>query len=216
MLTLRHIARRLSWTRHIARVGTALGLAAMLGGIAGCADDPSAAAPTSPPPAAQPSQSLLSTVTSITSTVGTVVNGLLWTSPVTSATASATIGPNGGSFGIPNGIQVVVPKGAVSTNVSFSVTRVPGVVVAYEFQPHGTKFAVPVEIHQPTQGTNLLKLAPGTPLTGVYVPDLSTLDQLLGTALGTEFRSATVSADGQWIDFTVQHFSGYLVAWGSN
>lgn len=162
-------------------------------------------------PAEAPSRGL---VTSTTSALLTAVVGLQWSSPVSQATATRVIGPDGGSLSIPNGITVTVPKGAVSTNVTFSVTRLPGTIVAYDFQPHGTTFAVPLTIEQPTLGTNLTKLPAATSVQGAYFPLASSLDQLLGTALVSEFQPTFVSADKAWIKFTVQHFSGYMVSTG--
>jgi len=129
---------------------------------------------------------------------------------------SKVIGPAGGSFSIANGIKVVVPPNAVSSNITFSVTRLPGVLVAYDFQPHGTVFAKPLIIQQPTLGTNLFKLDPAADIEGAYFPSSSLLDQTTGTAEVTEFEPTFVSADKAWITFTVQHFSGYIVASGRN
>jgi hypothetical protein len=198
----------------IARVATAIGSAALAGVLASlvaCGDAPSA------PNFAGRGTNLpaLQTATAPTSaTAGTVVNGLLWTKAVKQTTSSSVIGAAGGSLSIPNGIKVIVPKGAVASNVTFSVTRLPGTIVAYDFQPHGIKFAVPVQIEQPTLGTNLFKLDPAKSIDGAYFPDATSLDQQTGTVSVTEFEPTFVSADKAWIKFTVQHFSGYVVAWG--
>lgn len=166
-----------------------------------------------------PNTPRLPTPTTINRTVtadgsDTPVTGLLWTRAATQASVTATIGPNGGSLSITNGIKMVVPKGALSSNVTITITRVAGNVVAYNFAPHGTVFAVPVEISQPTQGTNLSKLPGGANVEGAYFTDLSLLNENAGTADVAEFEPTFVSADKAWIDFTVNHFSGYMVSTG--
>jgi hypothetical protein len=152
--------------------------------------------------------------TTLTSTLATTVNGLLWTKPVSQMTQSAVIGPAGGSVSIPNGVRLIVPKGAVSTNVTFSVTRLPGTIVAYDFQPHGTTFAQPLTVQQPTLGTNLFKLDPATSIQGAYFLGTSLLNETTGTAAVAEFEPTFVSADKAWVTFTVNHFSGYIIATG--
>lgn len=199
-------------------------------GLTACTEAPTAPAAPAPAPTASLGKltgkllgtastltsTLTSTITSTTTSLtGTLVNGLLWSSPVSETSASAVIGPKGGTVSIPNGIRVVVPAGAVSSDVRFSVTRLPGIIVAYEFQPHGTTFAVPVKIEQPTGGTSLLGLLgvqPTRTVRGAYFAEKSLLDQLLGTAVVSEFRPASISADRQWIRFDVDHFSGYMVS----
>lgn len=186
--------------RSIAIGGLAGALAVV---IAACAD-----APTSPSRSVTPTGSA-SHASSPPPTQ--VVKGLLWTKAVSEKTVSQTIGPAGGSLSIPAGIKVIVPKGAVSRPVTFSVTRIAGNVVAYDFQPHGTTFAVPIQIEQPTLGTNLMKQPAVKSISGAY---FSWLNQASGTAGVTEFRPTFVAADKAWIKFTVEHFSGYMVSTG--
>ena len=223
MASIPNAGRTPLWVR---RIGSVFGITAVLAitGLTACADAP--AAPPTPTASASLSQltgtltgTLTATTSTLTSTVtsltGTVVHGLLWTSPVGEQSASRVIGPAGGSLSMQDGIKVVVPRGAVSRDVRFSVTRLPGIIVAYDFQPHGIKFAVPVQIEQPTAGTGLLGLLrsnPETTVRGAYFAKQSLLDQLLGTAVVTEFRPASISADRKWIRFTADHFSGYMVS----
>jgi len=170
-------------------------------------------APTSPE--ASMSAAPTSSSHSLTSTISsTAVTGLLWTKSVSQATSSAVIGPSGGGVSIPNGVKLIVPKGAVTSNVTFSVTRVPGIIVAYDFQPHGMTFAQPLTIQQPTLGTNLFKLDPATSVQGAYFLGTSALNQITGTATVAEFEPTFISADKAWITFTVKHFSGYMLATG--
>jgi len=210
MSLLRNTAPAPTQRRHMARVATALGSAVTAGITAltvACADGPTA-------PTARPSSSTATTRTTPTTPSGTAVRALLWTKPVSQATSSHVIGPAGGSVSIPDGIRVIVPKGAVTTNVTFTVTRLPGIAVAYDFQPHGTKFAVPVQVEQPTLGTNLRGLDPAAAIEGGYFADDAALNQSTGSAVVTEFRPTFVTPDKAWVKFTVDHFSGYLVSSG--
>ena len=140
---------------------------------------------------------------------GTTVSALLWTKPAAEKIVSGVIGPKGGTISIPAGVALVVPPGAVSKPTTFTITRLPGTIVAYDFEPHGT-FNRPVEIHQPTLGTNLFKWTPSK-ISGAY---FTSLNQHTGTATVTELEPTLVSADKAWIVFTTKHFSGYIFAGG--
>jgi hypothetical protein len=149
-----------------------------------------------------------------TSTSGTTVGVLRWTTPATQATVSAVIGSAGGSFAHPSGLRLTVPKGAVSSNVTFSITRRPGGVVAYDFQPHGIRFAQPLTVQHPTAGTNFFQLSNPGAVEGAYFADASGINASTGTAVVNEFRPTSVSADRGAIAFTVSHFSGYIITTG--
>lgn len=147
-------------------------------------------------------------------TSSTNVQTLLWTKSVSQATVTKVIGPRGGELSFPAGMKLIVPRGAVSSDVTFQVTRLPGNIVAYDFEPHGTTFAVPLELKQPTLGTNLFKLPPATRAAGAYFLSASALNQAAGTADVAEFETTFVSANRAWITFSVKHFSGYLISTG--
>ena len=201
---LSKLSRRLSLRPSYNALAGVVAAAAALMIIAACADQPTTA-----PPSVHPVAPAMSTTTTTTT-----VNALLWTKAVAQTTVSKVIGPAGGSLSIPNGIKVTVPPGAVASNLTFSVTRLPGTIVAYDFQPHGTVFAAPLLIEQPTLGTNLFKLDPASSIQGAYFLSTSMLDQTNGTAAVSEFEPTFVSADKAWVRFTVKHFSGYLVSSG--
>jgi hypothetical protein len=191
---------------------------ALVATLAGCAADATApVAPASPSLVGTVTRTVTTTVTTVTGTVGnvvnTLVNGLLWTKPVTETTVTKVIGPAGGTLSIPNGIRLTVPPGAVASNTQFRITRLAGNVVAYEFEPHGT-FALPLTIEQPTLGTNLFKLSEVNTISGAYFKDSSLINELLGTATVSEFAPTFVSADRAWVTFTVKHFSGWMVSSG--
>jgi len=146
------------------------------------------------------------TVRSLTS-----VTGLLWLNTQSETQARATIGPRGGSISLGNNVKLTVPAGAVRRNTTFAIKRLPGLMVAYDFEPHGTTFDVPLIIEQSTAGTNFASWK--TPqVRGAYFPHSGLLNQLLGRALVSEFRPATLSPDRRTIRFTVEHFSGYMVS----
>ena len=195
-----------TWRRfHAIAVGlVTVGFAAL---AVACGDSPSGPVPRSLTSGADASYS----VAGAKPEKPTKVKGLTWTKEVSEVTERRVIGPDGGTISIPAGIRITVPKGAVSSPVAFSVTRLAGKVVAYSFEPHGTTFAVPLLIEQPTLGTNLMKLPPVSSIEGAY---FSELNQISGIGVVTEFEPTFVSADKAWIRFTVKHFSGYMVSTG--
>ena len=84
---------------------------------------------------------------------------------------AALIGPAGGTVTGPDGVQVVVPAGALIQPTTLTVTRSsvgaplapadnPAAGPIYEFLPHGLVFNKPVTIRMPLTGN-----APGTPLS---------------------------------------------------
>jgi hypothetical protein len=124
------------------------------------------------------------------------------------------IGAAGGSLALPGGATLVVPKGAVAANTTFTITRLPGRIVAYDFQPHGKTFAAALTVKQPGAGTNLAAVSAAA-LQGAYFADATRLDQANAAAVVDEFApSTTVAADRSSVSFTVKHFSGYLMSTG--
>jgi hypothetical protein len=209
-MPLRNIFLPLSRPRHTVRRALRPIASVLTLGVAGvavaCAD-----APTGPSPAGAPA--LATSTSTSTSTAGSSVDVLKWSQPVTQATVTATIGAAGGTLTMPNGATLTVPRGAVSTSTTFGITRLPGRVVAYDFQPHGRSFAVPVAIRQPAAGTNMAQVS-ASALQGAYFPQTTSLNQTYGTATVTEFRPTTVASDRSSVTFTAAHFSGYLIATG--
>ena len=126
-------------------------------------------------------------------------------------TVSGVIGPEGGAIRIKEtGFNVIFPARAVDRPVTITVTAKAGNLLAYEFQPHGMKFNMPVKITQ-----RLFGVDKSSPLTSVflgYYPDPTTLDPATGTAVITEAIPAEVALSDDLIRTTIWHFSGYLVA----
>ncbi|MBV9773245.1 MAG: hypothetical protein JO040_04810 [Gemmatimonadetes bacterium] len=117
------------------------------------------------------------------------------------------------------GITVIFPQNALQPpakqhQVDVTVTALKGGQVAYTFEPHGLVFRVPVTIKQSLKGTNAFKLANQLSLEGAYFPSLADLSTITSTATVSEFQPTSVDVSNAKITFTVDHFSGYLVATG--
>jgi len=144
------------------------------------------------------------------------VYGALWKTPLEqNLNTTATIGPLGGTLRLPaTGLTVLVPPGAVLRNTTFGVTALAGRVVAYDFQPSGTRFLVPLVV---TQSSAPIDMAP--PLLGLklmrpaYFKSATDIDQQAGTATVSELLpQITIDLLGN-INYVVPHFSGYIVSW---
>lgn len=82
------------------------------------------------------------------------------------ASSSAVIGPAGGTLTGPDGVQVIVPAGALRANTTLTITRsgagapprdgfLPAPAAIYEFTPHGIAFEIPVTIRLPVPAGTL-------------------------------------------------------------
>ncbi len=174
--------------------------------LAGCASDatgPVAPKATIPP---EPSSALLGLLP---------VRGVTRAKPLPKdIKVSAVIGQKGGTITIPEaGLTVVVPPSAVSSNTMFTATALAGRLVAYDFQPHGTNFAVPLQFTQDLRKTSLTATLTAPLLRGAYFEDESRLNQQLGLAFVSELLPATVDLLRFRVSFPIKHFSGYLVSW---
>ena len=176
--------------------------------LAACSD--TSRSPLAPQDVAQPNNLLGLTSTSQT------VYGALWKTPLTqNVSATASIGPLGGTLRLPaTGLTVVVPAGAVLKQTTFGVTALAGRVVAYDFQPAGTRFLVPLIV---TQSSAPVQMTP--PLLGLkvmrpaYFKSATDINQQAGTATVNELLpQITIDLLGN-ITYTVGHFSGYIVSW---
>jgi hypothetical protein len=134
--------------------------------------------------------------------------------------ASATIGPNGGSITIKEaGGKIDIPPGALSQPTLITMTAFAGPNVAYEFQPHGLTFAQPVKIQQTIKGTwaelypTLLKGMHGS-YYGQTSLDSAWVDPGKYFAKIDENQIGYFEANASQIKFYVNHFSGYAVSCG--
>jgi hypothetical protein len=127
---------------------------------------------------------------------------------------SVVIGKKGGTIKIPEaGLTVVVPPNAVKTNTKFTATALKGRLVAYDFKPHGAKFAVPLEFTQDLRKTSLTATLTAPLLRGAYFENESQLNQKAGLAFVSELLPATLDLLRLRVRFPIKHFSGYLVSW---
>ena len=129
--------------------------------------------------------------------------------------ASAMIGPRGGRIEIGQaGIQVEFPRGAVATPTLITVTAVGGANVAYRFEPHGLVFQAPVRVRQILHNTIAWKnQALAAELQGSYFERLL-VDRSESYARSLERRRGNLKESGKVLEFSIEHFSGYMVSFG--
>jgi len=171
--------------------------------VSACSNEsPSGPAPVAPPAAA--SQSLLGGLLGSTATK-TIVPVLRTTPLASDITVAQTVGPLGGTIAIPAaGLTLVVPPLAVSRSTSFAITARKGSYVAYDMEPHGTKFLVPLVATQSLVNTN----ASGLAISLGYYPDgnnVTSVSELLSVQVDLLRLTAVAS---------IPHFSGYIFAGG--
>jgi hypothetical protein len=117
----------------------------------------------------------------------------------------------GGVLALPSaGLTVVVPPLAVLKPTQMSVTAVAGSSVAYEFEPHGIKFSVPLVATQALNGTQAQNGGSINPLSlfAGYFPDSKRITSV------SELLNLNVNVLGQTSVLTIWHFSGYIIATG--
>jgi hypothetical protein len=150
------------------------------------------------------SQSLLGGTTS----TKTVIPLLRSTPLASDITVSQTIGALGGTISIPAaGLTLVVPPLAVAKATNFAITARKGSYVAYDMEPHGTKFLVPLVATQSLANTNARSLL-NISLSLGYYPDgsnVTSVSELLSVQVDL-LRLTAVSS--------IPHFSGYIYASG--
>jgi len=174
--------------------------------LAGCARDATApVAPTANVPP-KPSSALLGLLP---------VRGVTRSTPLAAdISVSAVIGKQGGTITIPEaGLTLVVPPNAVASDVKFTATALAGRAVAYEFEPHGTTFAVPLKFQQDLRKTSLLSTLTAPLLDGAYFADKEQINRQTGLGLVDEIVPATLDLLRFRVTFPIEHFSGYLVSW---
>jgi hypothetical protein len=174
--------------------------------ISGCASD--ATAPSAPAAEAiAPSRNLLGVLAG-----PTTVAPLRRSTPLlANVSASTIVGVLGGSVSVPSaGLNVVIPPLAVAPGTRITVTALAGSNVAYEFQPHGIRFAVPLVATQSLRGTQAQSGSLVNPLSlfAGYFPDP------LNQTTITELLNVNISLLNQTSVFTIWHFSGYIIATG--
>lgn len=191
-------------------------LAAALMAAAACGDRGITTPPASPQPK-KPTSGLKSTVPV---TTVEAVRVLHRSKPLPKAfTTTEVIGPEGGSLSIPQaGVHVIFARGAVTSKTRITMTAIEGEVVAYEFQPHGLRFKAPVEVRQDLKQTeadkdpDLRSALQGsyfdTDLTSSFVNAAHTFARI------RESRHGKLKKDSRFLEFIIEHFSGYMVSTG--
>jgi len=174
--------------------------------ISGCAAD--ATAPSTPAQAPSgPSQSLLGLLRE-----PVTVTPLLRNTPLPAdVSASTLVGTLGGSISIPSaGLNIVIPPLAVAPGTRISVRALAGSNVAYEFEPHGIRFNVPLVATQNLRGTQAQSGGLINPLSlfAGYFPDATQPTSI------SELLNVNVSLLSQTSVFSIWHFSGYIIATG--
>jgi hypothetical protein len=179
-----------------------------LSSLAGCSDSKSVTSPAAP--------------------TGPTASTLLLASPASvnvvtrdvplaaSQSASALVGIWGGRITLSNaGLSVFIPPFALTRPTWITITAVAGNQVAYEFEPHGIQFNVPLTATQNLAGTSASTggLLPATLYAG-YFQNIADLDQLNATATVSELLGTSISLLTGSVSFTISHFSGYLIAAG--
>lgn len=197
--------------------------------IVACQGDRVAAPPVAPPvaPAAAPSNSLLGGLTGLVGGVLTTVTSVLHVDqllPVLhrrtalshDVTWSFVAGPNGTTnHNSTTGLTIVIPKGALSSYQTITVTAPAGSLMQYEFGPHGLQFAKQVELRQDLGLADLTVLLGLDQVKGAYYasPTLQ-YDSTTNTAHVDELEPTTVNLLTLSTSVKIQHFSGYILATG--
>jgi hypothetical protein len=175
---------------------------------AGCGSD-TTTAPSAPiaPQATTSSKSLLGTLLGSPETI----HPLLRTTPLPSnVSKTVTVGLLGAVVNIPSaGFSMIVPPLATKFGTKITVTALAGSNVAYEMEPHGLKFLLPLvatqslkNVQNPPNG--LLNLQLG------YFPDPTHVTTV------TELLNVNVDLLGLSATSTIWHFSGYIFAGGDD
>lgn len=181
----------------------AIAAAAMF--VAACSDAPSE----------PPTQSIAPRDTSnallglLESQRNTTIRPLMRSAPLASdVVVTKTIGVLGGTIVLPSaGLTLVVPPLAVGKPTNFKITARKGSYLAYDMEPHGTRFLVPLIATQNISQTNARGLLNLSLSLGYYTDPskITTVSEILGAQVDL-LKLTAVS--------TIPHFSGYIWATG--
>ena len=139
--------------------------------------------------------------------------GLARTKPITKAiTARARFTAKGGTLVIKElGVTLTVPANALPRDtMTITMTALPGAMVVYEFEPHGTVFRTPLTLSHTLKGTKYDPTKDG--LFGGHFTDRSKIDEQKRQVLINETASPFI-ANGRF-NFKIGHFSGWMVSSG--
>jgi hypothetical protein len=149
------------------------------------------------------------------------VRGIKWAStrPEVEYTASAIIGPAGGSIAVPGAdFELYFTKDAVKTPTTITVVAQASGWVQYDFKPHGLTFNAPVYAIQGLRQTAIYGTATSYSVFGAYLPTGEQIGSN-GTATSSEELWSAISLQEStgvpelscWL---LKHFSRYILASG--
>jgi hypothetical protein len=221
MSKLRNTSHLTSHARNVGRSLAAVAVAAVAAFVTACSDAPSATAP-----ATAPTSLRLSKSSGGPGETQKVNRAAPLGAPVT---VSYHIDPKqNGTFELPGtGLEIEVPKGAVSEPVTITATALPGAALAYRFEPHGLVFRRPLHARQDldalapqtrSQLGSLLSslLSGGQGSSQLEIGYFADESALAGgeTVTVNEFLGSVLDLPSNRVEFDIEHFSGYMVAWG--
>jgi hypothetical protein len=179
-----------TWNRRF----VALGLVVALTMGAGCTSSESPVGPSAASTEKAPELLLGGLVGNVLS-----ITDLLTCSSLPYATTTRTVGPNGGVVAVGQ-YTLVIPAGALSSNVQIRAEQMSGKVNSVRFSPEGLKFASPATLTMGYKNCSLVLL----PKRIVYTSELLKVLEILRSQdlLGPK----TVTAP-------IDHFSRYAVAY---
>jgi hypothetical protein len=134
--------------------------------------------------------------------------------------ASALIGPDGGSLSIPGAdFSMTIPAGALTSPTTITVVARAGIYVVYDMYPHGLKFRQPVSA---VQGLSTTAGYGTSKISAVRTAYLSAGNERIsakGFASAAELSAATtyfygaerIAETHEWI---LNHFSRYILVSG--
>jgi hypothetical protein len=148
---------------------------------------------------------------------GDVVKLLKRDDALGSISATVVIGPKGGRIQLQDaGLRIDFPRGAVEVPTRITVTALRGRNVAYHFEPHGLVFRTPVTLSQSLRNTSAWKDARfAAQLQGSYF-DRLLVDPTEVYSRSLERREGKLKDSAKRLEFTIEHFSGYMVSTGKS
>jgi hypothetical protein len=191
------------------KIWRAVRLAIVAVGLTGCVSDSATGPATAKAPVVSPQVDA-----GLLSSLLTPKRALLWDNDLSQdVSVAADIDERGGTLRLAGqGFTLTVPRGAVHQKTHFVVTAVKGSIVAYEMEPHGTTFDVPLVAKQDLDPTTWKPLG-GLFMSAGYFTDRSKLLEDLGIGLVSETVQGLTSVLTHEFTFPIKHFSGYLEAW---
>lgn len=122
------------------------------------------------------------------------------------------IGAAGGAIELPGaGLELTIPAGAVAVPTEISVRAHAGSLVAYSFEPHGTRFSRVVSARQSLTGTEA-EHSQGRVSGRGYFSSPEEIDWRSRRAAVSELSLVQRDQTSGSVTFYLNHFSGYLVA----